>query len=103
MNLIARIIAELIQYVAFILTVLNGYWTWRTWHEVAEASAKAAADKVSFEAPTLFGMNSVLFFLCLAIVCLAFFLLASTCRAILETARNTERLMEIMEARNPEA
>jgi hypothetical protein len=101
MRFLARIIAEIIQFATLVLTGLNGYWTWRAYDDAAKSFAKA--NGVGNDVPTVFGQNAVLFFLSATVLSLGFFLFASMCRAILETARNTERLMEIMEARNPDA
>jgi hypothetical protein len=102
MNFIARLIAEIIQVGTFILTAFGGYLIWFTYNEASRGYAAAKAAKESFTAPDILGVNAVLFSLILTGVGLSLFLLSSTLRAILETARNTERLMEIMEARNPD-
>lgn len=101
MRFIARIIAEIIQFGALLLTGVCGYFTWRAYDEARQGAAKAG--DLGHEVATLFGQNAALFFLSATLLSLGFFLFASMCRAILETARNTERLMEIMETRNPDA
>lgn len=89
MNYIARLITEWLQFLSLLGTLLAGFATYRAFDDMRTRmqAGQAAPD-------TIFGVHAVIFLGSVTLISLAFFLLSSTCWAILETARNTAKLVD---------